>query len=240
MFHDWPPLPLNAHPEDWCRLMDLAELALQRMDRSQWSPKKHRIAQHLVMKELWAWYEDHGRDVAAVHSRMNDRSWSHSPSDKTKSSIASWFVDGWFPTLCTGVGALFLQLAVLGQVHRWSSVCRQMITQVATNPMQVLQRTGDTPQHSTPPNQNPMQNPILKDPILMQLKDLMQEMEDEEEQMRRYEEELQQQQHCSEEDSEPNSLDSFWIREYFGNNDHDGIDSTTGSDETDIESIGEE
>lgn len=221
--------------------MDCADFAIQRMGSQttkDWSKRKMKLCHHLVMKELCEWYRDHQCDVDSVHSRMKDRSWSNSHGVNSASSISSAFrlCGGWFPFICTDVGMLFLQLAVLGQVHRWPDICRLMY-QVATNSnMQEVQMMGERQRHTSPPSQNPMHNPCLKDPILQQLIQLLLEFELELDD--RTKDSLSSSTTSSDSSASLlDSLDSFLLRELFQSkySDHESHQSS-GTDSSDLES----
>lgn len=186
MFHDWPACPTNIPAMDWCKLMDLAEIAIQRMGQTvtqTWSNRKMKLCRQLVLKELCEWYRSHDGDVESVHSRMKERNWSNSHGENSSSSSSSSsayrLCGGWFPLLCTDVGLLFLQLAVLRQVHRWPEVCRLMYQVANANRIHDVQITGDIHRHTKPPTENPMHNPCLNDPIFVQLMEMMIEIEQE-------------------------------------------------------------
>ena len=253
MFHGWPACPITIGAVDWCRLMDLAEMSIQRMGENttkNWSKRKMKLCRHLVLKELCEWYRDHACDVDSVHSRMKDRNWSNShrvnsssSSSSSSSSVssASRLCGGWFPFLCTDVGMVFLQLAVLGQVHRWPDVCRLMYqVAVAANDSNrihdVHTMMGDKQRHTKTPIHNPMHNPCLNDPILEQLIELMFEMEqDMEETQQQSGEPTTFSSNSSTSSSLLDSLDSFLLRDLFRpeqiqNEYNNESDQSSGSD----------
>lgn len=226
MFHGWPVCPPSTPAVDWCRLMDLAELSIQRMGQNTtkgWSKRKMKLCRHLVMKELCEWYRDHGCDVESVHSRIKDRNWSNSQgvnssgssSSSSNSSSAFRLCGGWFPFICTDVGMVFLQLAVLGQVHRWPDICRLMYQVASVKTMQDVHTMGDRHRHTKPPIQNPMHNPCLNDPILQQLIELLLETELELELNNNVEEDPNKTSQSSSTSSLLDSLDSFLLRDLF-------------------------
>lgn len=229
MFHDWPACPGTVNAIDWCKLMDLAEISIQRIGSkvtSDWSKRKMKLCQYLVMKELTEWYTDHGVDVDSVHSRMKDRNWSnsHGVNCSSSTSSASRLCGGWFPFLCTDVGMVFLQLAVLGQVHRWPVICKLMYQVANVNSMHDVHRMGDMQRHTKPPTENPMQNPCLNDPILQQLIEYMLETERELESNVNVDPTL-----STSSSSLQDSLDSFLLRASFQTDYNNESDESSGS-----------
>lgn len=230
MFHGWParsPHHEDVPVEDWCRLVDLGSWAIERMGPDTvrtWTPIKWHHCRHLVLRELLQWYRQHGRDVAAVHSRMNAVRTDHSAGDSPSSSSWSWSsYTGWFPTVCTALGCVFLQLSVLGQVHLWGDVCRRLVQNQHHPPTPTVHihnhTPGDRHQDATPPTQPPMINPFENDPIMDQWLALMNEVEQE-----RYgpdPDHPDDPDDNDDNDSLPDSLDSFWAHEFQAQHEYD-------------------
>jgi hypothetical protein len=182
MFHGWPKCPASCSPVHWCELMDIAQAAIQSVQTLAlypWSIRKSHLVQRLTMAELYEAYVQADRSTACIHSRANaSLSCSHSLRDNehvacldvesTPSNVLRRILCGdWFPTVCTGVGLLFVQVALLGQLHRWSSMCRHMYQVYMTNTTSDQYIVPNPPQTS-PPIQNPMQNACLQDPMVQQ------------------------------------------------------------------------
>lgn len=184
MFHGWPKCPASCTPSHWCELMDIAQTSIQSVQLQSplpWSTKKIYLVQRLTMAELYEAYVQAGRSTERIHSRANaSRNCSHSSGDNNASAqdldavhsapSTLWrrlLCGDWFPTVCTGVGLLFVQVVLVGQVQRWSSMCRHMY-HVYTTTMRNDQYNAPNPPHTTPPIQNPMQNACLQDAIIQQ------------------------------------------------------------------------
>lgn len=166
----WPCRPAHISALVWCELMDLTQECVDRM-HIDWStrPRQLEAARHLCMRELRQCYEA-GAGLDSIRARIRSRSSpvAHQSVDSTAShssweNIAAKLTGGWFPFVCTGVGLLFLQLAVLGQVRHWPGLVHHMYSVQQTTTASD-QQNGDSPPHTSPPHQNPMHNPVLNDP----------------------------------------------------------------------------
>lgn len=169
----WPCRPSHIAALDWCEIIDLADECIQRMgiDWSGRPPQHLATVRELCVRELRDCYESGGglprirerirsRSSAVAHHNVDSRA-----SNSAWESMASWLTGGWFPFVCTGVGCVFLQLAVLGQLRLWPGLVHQMYrVQQATTTTD--QQNGDNPPHTSPPHQNPMQSPCLNDPVI--------------------------------------------------------------------------
>lgn len=184
MFHGWPKCPAACTPVHWCELMDIAQTSIrsvQVLSPLPWSTRKLHLVQRLTMAELYEAYVQVGRSTAQIHSRANaSLNCSHSRCVNTASEqnlevdcsalATRWrriLCGDWFPTVCTGVGLLFVQVVLVGQVQRWSTMCRHMY-HVYTTMIRNDQYMPPNPPHTTPPSQNPIQNACLQDAIVQQ------------------------------------------------------------------------
>lgn len=169
----WPCRPHHIKALDWCIMMDLTEECVQRMN-IDWTGRSDelKLVRHMCMREFRECYESvcGGKGLERIRERIRDRSSavdqlsvptiaSHSSWD----SIARVLTGGWFPVICTGVGLLFLQLSVLGQLRHWPGLVHHMYNVQATTTARD-QQNGDNPPQTSPPVQNPMHNPCLNDP----------------------------------------------------------------------------
>ena len=181
----WPCRPPHVKATTWCRLMDITQECVDRMyiDWSKRPDEQLCLVRQMCMRELMQSYPREGGEeestdewLAKIRERIHRRSSgeAHHSTDSISSQsawerVASTLTEGWFPFVCTGVGLLFLQLATLGQLRHWPGLVRHMAAYEATSNTTTVQQRGDSPPHTNPPNQNPMQNPCLNDEGIQRL-----------------------------------------------------------------------
>lgn len=178
----WPCRPAQVPALDWCHMMDLTDECIEQM-HIDWCDREDQLVavRHLCMREFRECYEASGGGLENIRERIRNRSspvahhnMASTASHSAWESTAAWLTGGWFPFVCTGVGLLFVQLAVLGQLRHWPELVRHMYhhnEQPAT--ITKDQQNGDNPPHTSPPHQNPMHNPCLNDPQIQAILEAM-------------------------------------------------------------------
>lgn len=216
----WPCRPSHIRALDWCAMMDLTDECIQRMN-IDWTGRSDELmmVRHMCMREFRECYESvcGGSGLERIRDRILNRSSAVDHHNvPTIASHSSWdnvarvLTGGWFPVVCTGVGLLFLQLSVLGQLRHWPNLVQRMYNVHATTTAKD-QQNGDSPPQTSPPHQNPMQNPCLNDPGIQDILTAL---------TRRRQEDLQEEEENDDPLSSshrsyfscslPSSLDSLW------------------------------
>ncbi len=218
MVRGFPPRPDDFAVYDWVFITTIVEQFLDRLKHEnpwhgtiQWTHIKERTFRQLCIREVRAEYEKQGRRKSAIASAVQNgrgittSDWWH---------IAS---GGQWPTMCSSVGLVFVQLHCIGRTDCWIDFCnavKQVIIHHIPTIIHMDTRSDIMPIEN--PTHTPNANTLWDHPILNQwMTEWIQHEEDEHARIENDEEE----EHLDTTHEldwlpEPDSLDSLFLHRY--------------------------
>lgn len=151
----WPPRVPTIAPEQWLEILQLAKESVDAMQLDPATePEKIRICRGLCVEEIkrqcleWNQSMDRVRE-RCQHPTSLDPNREYSWTDRCLWTLTK----GMFPTVCTSVGLVFVNLVMMGKQHWWPAVVRHLYDNQITDPnhtMMLPNQYGQNPATNTP------------------------------------------------------------------------------------------